>query len=93
MSDKEAKPKERSALGAFLGISDGLYKRSLAYSIRGLAWAAVGGALAVVVFLGVRHALLAVWSPSLDWFVLGGALGFFLNLCAGFAVKPTAGTQ
>ena len=80
-------------LGAFLGISDGLYKRSLAYSIRGLAWAAVGGALAVVVFLGVRHALLAFWSPSLDWFVLGGALGFFLNLCAGFAVKPTAVTR
>lgn len=80
-------------LGAFLGISDGLYERSLAYSVRGLAWAAVGGALAAAVFLGARHALSAFWTPALDWFVLGAALGFFLNLCAGFAVKPTAGTR
>lgn len=80
-------------LGAFLGISDGLYERSLAYSVRGLAWAAVGGALAAAVFLGARHALSAFWTPALDWLVLGAALGFFLNLCAGFAVKPTAGTR
>ncbi len=77
-------------LGAFLGIADGLYEKSPAYSLRGLAWAALGSAIAAAIFLGSRHLLFAFWRPFLDWVVVGGLLGFFMNFLAGFAKKPAA---
>jgi uncharacterized membrane protein YeaQ/YmgE (transglycosylase-associated protein family) len=77
-------------LGIFLGISDGLYEKSPAYSLQGLAWAALGGAIAAASFLGVRHVLFAYWRSFLDWIVLGALLGFFLNFLASFARKSAA---
>ena len=75
-------------LGAFLGISDGLYEKSPAYSLRGLVLAAVGSAIAAALFLGARHLFFEYWRPFLDWIVVGGLLGFFLNFLVSFARKP-----
>jgi hypothetical protein len=75
-------------LGIFLGVSGGLCEKSPAYSLRGLAWAALGSAIAAVVFLGARHVLFEYWRPFLDWIVTGALLGFFLNFLVGFAKKP-----
>jgi serine/threonine protein kinase len=75
-------------VGAFLGIAGGIYKRSFQYSMRRLLWGVIGGVLAASVFLGLRRLLGEYWSPFLDWLTIGGALGFFLNICLGLAKKP-----
>jgi serine/threonine-protein kinase len=77
-------------LGAFLGISDGLYEKSPKYVVRCLGWAVAGSALAAVVFLGARYFLFAYWHPFFNWIFIGGALGFLMNFCVGLAKRPMA---
>jgi len=77
-----------ATVGAFLGISDGIYEKSLGYSIRCLLWGALGGGLAVGVFLAARFVFSVYWLPVFNWVVIGGALGLFLNMFLAFAKKP-----
>jgi serine/threonine-protein kinase len=77
-------------LGAFLGISDGLYEKSPGYLARCFGWAVVGSALAVVAVLGARYFLFAYWHPFFNWIFIGGALGFLMNFCVGLAERPMA---
>ncbi len=80
-------------VGAFLGLSDGIYERSYAYSVRCFVWGALGGGFAVGFSWFVRYFFSAFWLPILDWMVIGGALGFFINMSVAFAKKPWSQEQ
>ncbi len=77
-------------VGAFLGISDGIYEKSFGYTIRCLLWSGLGGAVAVAFSLAARYLFSAFWSPLFNWMVVGAALGFFINFSVGFAERPCA---
>ena len=74
-------------VGVFLGVSEGIYEKSFGYMLRCLLWGAIGGCLAAAAFWICRNLLSEYWRPFLDWLAMGVTLGFFLNLCLGFARK------
>ena len=75
-------------VGAFIGVSNGIYEKSLRYSMRCIGWAIVGSGLAAVTLYGAQFLpALYLW-PFLSWIVIGAALGFFLNYFVGLARKP-----
>ena len=75
-------------VGAFIGVSDGIYGKSLAFSARGLLMGALGGVLAGALFLGARYLLSEHWPPLLNWLFIGGSLGFFPGMCLDLMKKP-----
>ncbi len=75
-------------IGGFIGIADGIYEMSFKYLLSCILWGAVGGAAGFGVFVGVRRLSALVWSPSLDWIVLGVALGFFIHMAIAFVQRP-----
>jgi hypothetical protein len=77
-----------ATIGAFLGMSDGIYERSIGYLVRCFLWGGLGGAIGITVFLATRFAFSSFWSPFLNWIVIGAALGFFINMSVGFAERP-----
>ncbi|RJP64108.1 MAG: serine/threonine protein kinase [Candidatus Abyssobacteria bacterium SURF_17] len=77
-----------AVIGSFLGMSDGVYERSLTYFVRCLLWGGLGGVIGIAVFWGIKYAFSAFWLPPLNWVVAGGALGFFINMSLGLAKKP-----
>jgi tetrahydromethanopterin S-methyltransferase subunit C len=77
-----------AVIGAFIGIADGFYEMSFPYTARCLAWGALGGILSIAAFVVLRLVFSPFWKPYLDWIVMGGVLGFFVNMCIGSAEKP-----
>lgn len=79
-----------AAIGAFLGMADGIYEKSARYLIRCFLWEGLGGIIAGLAFSGVRYVFSSFWSPSLNWITVGVALGFFVNMGVAFAERPCA---
>jgi serine/threonine protein kinase len=77
-----------AAVGAFLGIADGIHRQSVPYLIQCALWGTAGGAAGCAFFLLIRYLFSAFWSPLPNWIVLGLILGFSIPMGIGLAKKP-----
>jgi hypothetical protein len=77
-----------ASIGGFLGMADGIYERSIRYLARCILWGGLGGALGGVVLSVAQYVFSAFWSPSLNWVVIGAAVGFFVNMGVAFVERP-----
>ena len=77
-----------AAIGAFLGIADGVHRQSVPYFIQCALWGTAGGAAGCAFFLLIRYLFSAFWSPLPNWVILGLLLGFSIPMGIGLAKKP-----